>query len=94
VVTAGAAGVSPAGLRAALAALAAMPASLRGDVADVTVGGADQVSFTISGKQGRRTVVWGLAGNEREKARLLGLLLEEPGSTIDVSVPDVPVVRG
>ncbi len=94
VVTAGSSGVSPAGLRAALAALAALPASLRAQVADVTVGGADQVSFTISAKQGRRTVVWGPAGNERAKARLVGLLLDEPGATIDVSVPDQPVVRG
>lgn len=94
VVTAGAAGVSPAGLRAALAALGALPTSVRAKVADVTVGGADQVSFTIGGKQGRRTVVWGAAGNEHDKARLLALLLEQPGSTIDVSVPDLPVVRG
>jgi cell division protein FtsQ len=94
VVTAGSAGVSPAGLRAALAALAALPGSVRSQVADVTVGGADQVSFTISGKQGRRTVVWGSAGNEQAKARLVGILLKKAGATIDVSVPDLPVVRG
>jgi cell division protein FtsQ len=93
-VTAGSEVVSAAGLRAALGALAALPAALRAQVADVAVGGADQVSFTINRKQGRRTVVWGAAGNEEAKARLVGILLDEPGTTIDVSVPDLPVVRG
>lgn len=81
------------GLRATLAALQALPEALRSRVSDVSVSGADQVTFTVGEKSGTRTVVWGGAGQEPEKARLVGILLKEPGSHIDVSVPDAPVTR-
>lgn len=93
VVSAAASTVSPAGLTAALRALAALPPSLRSEVSDLAVGAADQVTFTISGASGRRTVVWGQAGAEEVKARLVAILLKQPGTRIDVSVPDTPVTR-
>jgi cell division protein FtsQ len=93
VVTAGSSDVTPQGLRAALAALKALPAAVRAEVADMSVNAADQVSFTVVDKSGRRTVVWGTAGEEQAKARLVAILLKEAGTRIDVSVPDAPVTR-
>ncbi|WP_155892907.1 cell division protein FtsQ/DivIB [Intrasporangium chromatireducens] len=93
VVAAGSSDVTPDGLRAALAALHALPASLRSHVADMSVNAADQVSFTVTEKAGQRTIVWGAAGQEETKARLVTLLLKEPGTRIDVSVPEAPVTR-
>jgi cell division protein FtsQ len=93
VVTAGSSDVTPEGLRAALAALKALPATVRAEVVDMSVNAADQVSFTLVDKSGRRTVVWGTAGEEQTKARLVAILLKEPGARIDVSVPDAPVTR-
>ncbi|WP_347350420.1 FtsQ-type POTRA domain-containing protein [Intrasporangium sp.] len=93
VVTADSSDVTADGLRAALQAVQALPAAIRADVADMTVGAADQVSFTLTDRYGRRTVVWGSAGQESTKARLVQILLGRPASTIDVSVPAAPVTR-
>lgn len=93
VVTAGSSDVTPEGLRAALAALHALPAPLKAQVADMSVNSADQVSFTVADKSGRRTVVWGGLGQEETKARLVTILLKEPAKRIDVSVPDAPVTQ-
>lgn len=93
-VSSGAAQVTRAGVAAALSALGSLEPSLRDVVADVSVSTADQVSFTVKAKGDRRkTVVWGGAGDGRRKADLVRLLLPEPGSTIDVSVPTSPVTR-
>ncbi|MDN5795234.1 MAG: FtsQ-type POTRA domain-containing protein [Intrasporangium sp.] len=93
VVTAGSADVTNSGLSAALAALHALPASVRSQVSDMAVGAADQVRFTLTEKYGRRTVVWGSSGQEQSKARLVTILLQQPGTTVDVSVPSAPVTR-
>lgn len=93
VVTAGSNDVTPAGLRAALAALHALPSSVRSHVADMSLNAADQVSFTLNDMTGRRTVVWGAAGQEQTKGRLVAILLKEPAARIDVSVPEAPVTR-
>ncbi len=85
--------VTKSGVAAALQALTSLPASVRGDVSGVTVSAADQVSFTVSSKSKRKTVVWGGAGEGARKAQLVAVLLGEPGDTIDVSVPDSPVTR-
>lgn len=93
-VSSGAAQVTKAGVDAALGALGSLEPSLRADVSGVSVSTADQVSFTVTAKGGsRKTVVWGGAGDGSRKAQLVKILMGEPGSTIDVSVPSSPVTR-
>ncbi len=93
-VSSGAAQVTREGVDAALAALGSLEPALRADVSGVSVSTADQVSFTVKAKgQKRKTVVWGGAGDGTRKAQLVKILLAEPGSTIDVSVPSSPVTR-
>ncbi len=93
VVQAGGAAVSPTGVRAALEALAALQKALRAEVSGVTLSSADQVTLTLTHKDTKRTVIWGAAGEADLKARLVAVLLGEPGATIDVSVPSSPVTR-
>jgi cell division protein FtsQ len=93
-VTSSADQVSAQGVAAALQALGSLEPALRADVSGVHVSVADQVTFTItSGKGTRKTVVWGGAGSGDLKAKLVKILLPQPGSTIDVSVPSSPVTR-
>ena len=93
-VSSGAAQVSKAGVTAALQALGSLEPALRADVSGVSVSAADQVSFTVKAEGERsKTVVWGGAGDGARKAKLVKILLGEPGSTIDVSVPSSPVTR-
>ena len=93
-VSSGATQVTKAGVDAALGALGSLEPSLRADVSGVSVSTADQVSFTVTAKGGsRKTVVWGGAGDGKRKAQLVKILMGEPGSTIDVSVPSSPVTR-
>ncbi|GAA2742286.1 hypothetical protein GCM10009868_11650 [Terrabacter aerolatus] len=93
-VSSGAAQVTKAGVDAALAALGSLAPALRADVSGISVSTADQVSFTVTPNGGRgKTVVWGGADNGQRKAELVRLLLPQPGSTIDVSVPSSPVTR-
>lgn len=92
-VNAGSAEVTAEGVQAALRALAALDARTRSTVSGLTVSSADQVSFTLNLKGETRTVVWGGVGDEALKARLVAILVSEPGSTIDVSVPESPVTR-
>ena len=93
-VSSGAAQVTKEGVDAALAALRSLDPSLRADVSGVSVSTADQVSFTVKAKgEKRKTVVWGGAADGARKAELVKILLPEPGSTIDVSVPSSPVTR-
>lgn len=93
VVAAGSSEVTTQGLRAALAALQALPSPLRTRLTSFSLNAADQVSFTLSGASGPRTVVWGGAGQEQTKARLVTILLGQPGARIDVSVPEAPVTQ-
>ncbi|MGO4662647.1 cell division protein FtsQ/DivIB [Terrabacter sp. 2TAF16] len=93
-VSSGSAQVTKAGVEAALGALGSLDPSLRADVSGVSVSTADQVSFTVKAKgEKRKTVVWGGAADGKRKADLVKILLREPGSTIDVSVPSSPVTR-
>jgi cell division protein FtsQ len=93
-VSSGAAQVTKAGVDAALAALGSLDPTLRADVSEVSVSTADQVSFAVKAKgEKRKTVVWGGAADGTRKAQLVKILLPEPGSTIDVSVPSSPVTR-
>jgi cell division protein FtsQ len=92
-VSSGSAQVTEAGVTAALQALGSLESALRADVSGVSVSSADQVSFTVQAGERRKTVVWGGAGEGERKAKLVKILLPEPGSTIDVSVPSSPVTR-
>ena len=92
-VSAGSDQVTKAGVTAALQALGSLEAALRADVSGVSLSSADQVSFTVQSGERRKTVVWGGAGDGERKAKLVKILLGEPGSTIDVSVPSSPVTR-
>jgi cell division protein FtsQ len=93
VVRSGSGSLSAEGVSAALQAMSSLRPELRAEVSDVSVSAADQVSFTLRSTSKRTTVVWGGAGDGALKARLVEVLLEEPGRTIDVSVPDAPVTR-
>lgn len=82
--------VSGHGVRATTGMLQALPDGLREDVSEVSVDGADQVSFTL----GRTEVVWGDAESPDVKVRVIPVLLEKKPKVIDVSAPDTPVTRG
>lgn len=93
VVSSGASTVTKTGVTAALQALGSLEPALRRTVSDVSVSEADQVSFRLKVKDAAKTVVWGGPGDGATKARLVGILASQPGSTIDVSVPSSPVTR-
>jgi cell division protein FtsQ len=93
IVSSGAATVTRTGVTAALQALGSLEPALRRNVSGVSVSEADQVSFRLKVKDATKTVVWGGPGDGATKARLVGILVSQPGSTIDVSVPSSPVTR-
>ncbi len=74
---------------AAVRVLAALPADLRGRITELRAVSPYDVSFTLDGG---RTVRWGADADDARKAAVLGPLLGRPGSTYDVSSPDLPVV--
>lgn len=92
-VTAGSSEITGTGLRAAINALSSLDPQLRRSVSAVTVTAAEQLTFSLTLKDGKRTVVWGAGGGEDTKARLVTILAKEPGTVIDVSVPGSPVTR-
>lgn len=75
---------------AALQVLGALPAALRERTAEISATSATTVTLRL---QGGRSVVWGQAGDDPRKAAVVSALLKRPGRTIDVSSPDVAVVR-
>ncbi len=75
---------------AALEVLGGLPAALHERVA--RIGATSPTTVTLS-LEGGRTVVWGEAGDGERKAEVVEALLRRPGRTIDVSSPDVAVVR-
>jgi len=93
VVASASGGASADGIRAALEALAALQPALRESVTSVSLSTADRVTLQLSDEGSLRTVVWGGPGEADLKARLVAVLLKEPGRTIDVTVPDSPVTR-
>jgi cell division protein FtsQ len=90
-------GPRDAATRAALAAVAALPASLRTSVTIVHATTGEDVTLTLT--DGTH-VVWGDGSQARQKAATLGALLDQirrgaldPARTIDVSVPAKVVLR-
>ncbi|WP_353509427.1 FtsQ-type POTRA domain-containing protein [Intrasporangium sp.] len=84
---------TPEGVKAVLHALAALDRALRDSVTDVALTRGDRVELTLDTKAGRRTVLWGGPDDAAVKAKLVAILLAEPGRTIDVTVPEAPVTR-
>jgi cell division protein FtsQ len=84
---------TPDGVRAVLHALAALDRGLRKAVTDVALARGDRVELTLDTKHGRRTVLWGGPDDAAVKAKLVAVLIAEPGRTIDVTVPEAPVTR-
>jgi cell division protein FtsQ len=78
----------------ALAEAARVVTSLRADIAaeveKVDVESVDRIRLHLSGG---RTVMWGSAEESAQKADVLAVLLGQPGSEIDVSVPGRPTTR-
>ena len=81
------------GVTAALQALGSLDAALRRTVSGVSVSEADQVSFRLKVKDATQDGRLGRPGDGAMKARLVKILVSQPGSTIDVSVPSSPVTR-
>lgn len=82
--------VSGHGVRAAHSMINALPEDMRARVRDITVDGADQVTFRL----GETTIVWGDAESPDIKVRVIPVLLEKKPDVIDVSAPESPVTRG
>ncbi|SFP36093.1 cell division protein FtsQ [Geodermatophilus dictyosporus] len=83
--------------RAALGALVALPADVRGDVSAASAGSGEDVTLTLADGT---TVVWGGADDAAGKSDALVALLDqlssgalEPAGTIDVSAPGAVVLR-
>jgi len=74
----------------AAAVVSALPEGLTRKVDHVEVATVDQISLEL---RDGRTVLWGSAEESEAKAEVLAALLEQPGSTYDVSVPGQPTVR-
>jgi cell division protein FtsQ len=90
----GAVGPADLSTRAALTALAALPAAVRSQVqtvdATVTAGAPAQVTFGLTGD---KQVLWGTSDRASEKAAVIVPLLTQPGSIYDVTSPDLPTIR-
>lgn len=84
---------SPEGVEAVLQALAALDGKVRKTVSEVSLESGDRVTLTLTSKGAERTVRWGGPGDAALKARLVTILLKEPGQLIDVTVPEAPVTR-
>jgi len=74
----------------AAAVVSALPDDLSRKVDHVEVATVDQISLEL---RDGRTVVWGSAEESDAKGEVLAALLEQPGSTYDVSVPGQPTIR-
>lgn len=84
-------------LVAGVAAVRAIPAEVRNEVAEVTVPGVEDVGLVMADGT---VVVWGDAADSDTKAQVLVALLDriaagelEPAAEIDVSAPDAVVLR-
>jgi cell division protein FtsQ len=76
--------------RATLAAVRALPGSLRAQVRSVSAATSESVRLVL---RDGRTVMWGGADHSGQKARVLRALLHQPGSVYDVSAPSVVAIR-
>lgn len=75
---------------ATLAAVRALPGSLRARVRSVSASTPESVRLVL---RDGRTVVWGGADRGGEKARVLQALLHQPGTVYDVSAPSVVAIK-
>lgn len=73
------------------AVVSAMPRELARRVDHVEVRTVDEITLVL---RDGRTVLWGSAEQSELKARVLGALLSQRGTTIDVSVPGQPRTSG
>lgn len=90
----GAVGPDDPATRAAVAALTALPDSVRTQVqtVDATVAGAAPAQVTF-GLSGGRQMRWGTADRSADKAAVVVPLLTQPGHVFDVTSPDLPTIR-
>jgi cell division protein FtsQ len=85
-----AAGPDDPATRAALTVLAALTPQLRAELETLTVAGPARIRLEL---RSGRTVVWGDESASEEKARVATALLAREAEEIDVSVPEVVVLR-
>ena len=76
--------------RAALAVFAALTPALRANLVRLVALRATNIRLELSGG---REIIWGDATQNAAKARVATSLLARPGDVIDVSAPDVVVVK-
>jgi cell division protein FtsQ len=75
---------------AALQVLTALRPEVAGQVSRIAAPSVASITLTlIDGRQ----VIWGTTDRTDEKALKLGALLTQPGTTYDVSSPDLPTVK-
>lgn len=72
------------------AVVAELPPQLRDQVEQIDIVTRDGITLKLTSA---RTVVWGSAERSRFKATVLLALLQQKGTTYDVSAPDFPAVR-
>ena len=77
-------------LREAARIIVVLPSEVADRVAHIQVETIDQISLVL---RDGRTVVWGSADQSDDKARVLGVLLQQRATTYDVSVPGQPTTR-
>lgn len=75
--------------RAVVGVVNELPEKLRPDVVSVAATSGADVTLTLSGN---RVVKWGSSENTARKAAVLLVLLSRPGTTYDVSSPDLATV--
>lgn len=85
---------------AMLEVLAALPKDLRAQVTKISASTPSDVSLKVEAsgdddgaKARTKTVVWGDAEDSELKAEVTATLLDQPGTTIDVSSPVAPITR-
>ena len=83
-------GAGPAGLRATVDVLAAVPPAVRRALLEVRATSPENVSLRLTRK---RTVVWGSPERGKRKAAVLSALMTRKASVYDVSAPDAPTTR-
>jgi cell division protein FtsQ len=76
---------NPATLAAMARIAAALPAAVREEIKQFTATAADDITLQL---RDGRTVVWGDATRDADKARIVPALLLRPGQVFDVSDPD------
>ncbi|WP_106819074.1 cell division protein FtsQ/DivIB [Janibacter massiliensis] len=76
-------------VKAALSVIESLPPSITARVGEITLGTADQVSFTV----GPTTVIWGTGDDAALKSDVVRTLLRGRPKVIDVSAPRTPVTR-